>query len=96
MEKNASNKEYQELMERENMYRQIIEYSLETIVIHADHKILYINQSGANFLRAAKEDIIGARVLDVFQEKDRPAIKERIQKAMTENIPGGTYRTCHN
>lgn len=88
MEKNESNKEFQELMEKENMYRQIIEYSVETIVIHAHHQILYINQSGANFLRATKEDIIGAQVLDVFQENDRPAIKERIQKAMGENVPG--------
>lgn len=40
---------FTETIEKENMYRQIVENTFETVIIHADHKILYINQSGAVF-----------------------------------------------
>lgn len=84
---NGSNEELQAVSEREKLYRQIIEYSVETIIIHADHRVLYINESGANFLRASKEQIIGASVLDIIQEDHKEAIKARIQKVMTEQKP---------
>jgi rsbT co-antagonist protein RsbR len=82
MKKDGSDHDYQEIIESEKMYRQIIEYSVETIIIHVDHKVLYINQSGAQFLRAPKEEIIGACVLDIFQENVQTMIKERIQRGM--------------
>jgi rsbT co-antagonist protein RsbR len=85
---NTASEAYQELVKSEKMYRGIVESSEETIIIHADHKVLYINQSGANFLRAAKEDIMGACVLDIFQEDAKALIKERIRKNMVENEPG--------
>ncbi|WCK55108.1 PAS domain S-box protein [Aneurinibacillus sp. Ricciae_BoGa-3] len=85
---NTEDEACQQLVKSEKMYREIVESSEETIVIHADHKVLYINQSGANFLRAAREDIIGACVLDIFQEDSKAMIKERIRKNMVENQPG--------
>jgi two-component system sporulation sensor kinase A len=72
----------------EATYREIIEYSFETIVIHAGHKILYINQTGADFLKASKEDLIGGDVLSVFEESEKPSIIERIRLAMDENVKG--------
>ncbi|WP_245917414.1 PAS domain S-box protein [Bacillus canaveralius] len=88
MKKDALSEDYQTILENEQIYRQIIEYSVETIIIHADNKVLYINQSGANFLRATKKELIGACVLDIFEENAKPAIKERIQTTMTENKSG--------
>lgn len=69
----------------ESMYSQIIEYSVETIIIHVDHKILYINQSGANFLKGQKEDFIGRSVLNFFQDDMKDMIRGRIEKAMSGN-----------
>jgi rsbT co-antagonist protein RsbR len=88
MKGNTSDEAYESLIKRERMYRQIVESSAETIIMHADYKVLYINESGAKFLRAAKEDIIGACVLDIFQEDCKAVIKERIQKSIVENEPG--------
>ncbi|TLS36244.1 PAS domain S-box protein [Pseudalkalibacillus caeni] len=76
------------VINEEDMYRQIVEYSFETTIIHADHKVLYINQSGADFLKAEKEDIIGGSVLEVFLNEDLDYIKERIRKASKENQVG--------
>lgn len=88
MRKNVGAEAYQAILEKEMMYSQIIEYSIETIVIHADHEILYINESGANNLTGTKEEIIGSCLLDRYREDSKPAIRERIKKSMTENTPG--------
>lgn len=77
----------QAIIEREKIYSQIVEQSIETIIIHVDHKVLYINQSGAAFLRGTKEEIIGANVLAIIKEEHKEAIKKRIQKVMAENKP---------
>lgn len=74
-------------MEKEQMYSQIIEYSVETIIIHSDYEIVYINESGAKNLKGAKEDIIGTCVLDCFQEHSKKAIQERIRKTTVECKP---------
>ncbi|KIL44601.1 ATP-binding protein [Jeotgalibacillus soli] len=78
---------YKTIIEDETIYRQIIEYSVETIVIHAGHKVLYINESGAKFLRGTKEALLGANVLDIFLEDSQPMIIERIHKGMTGTEP---------
>jgi rsbT co-antagonist protein RsbR len=88
MKNNASDESYQAILEKEEMYSQIIEYSVETIVIHADHKILYINESGAKNLRGTKDEIIGSCLLDRFREESKQAIKERIRNSITDNLPG--------
>jgi transcriptional regulator with PAS, ATPase and Fis domain len=70
---------YEATIESEKLYQKFTEYFVETVVIHVDHKVLHINQSGANFLRATKEDFIGACVLDIFQEDSKEMIVERIR-----------------
>ncbi|MGM7700456.1 PAS domain S-box protein [Pseudalkalibacillus sp. Hm43] len=73
----------------EDMYRQIVEYTYETTVIHADLRVLYINQFGADFLKAPKDEIIGANVLDIFREgHDQELIEDRIRLNQEENIIG--------
>ncbi|MFC5711787.1 PAS domain S-box protein [Thalassorhabdus alkalitolerans] len=62
-------------------YRQVIEYSLDPIIIHTDYKILYINRAAEDFFRTDKQSVIGASPLDIFQESSKVAIKQRIQSA---------------
>ncbi|RFU66995.1 PAS domain S-box protein [Peribacillus saganii] len=62
-------------------YRQIIEYSLEPLIIHTDFKIIYINHAAEVFFKAKKAEVIGASPLDIFQETSKMAIKKRIQSA---------------
>jgi PAS domain S-box-containing protein len=58
-----------------------MEYSLEPLIIHSNHKIIYINHAAEEFFRATKEEVIGASPLDIFQETSKAAIKERIESA---------------
>jgi rsbT co-antagonist protein RsbR len=88
MKEDIAKESDQTIVEKELMYRQIVEYSVETIIIHADYKILYVNQSGAINLKGSKEEIIGSCLLDRYREASKPAIKERIHKSMTGNVPG--------
>ncbi|WP_409250849.1 PAS domain S-box protein [Bacillus sp. SCS-153A] len=62
-------------------YRQIIEYSLDPIVIHSNHRILYINKAAEEFFKGQREDILGMSPLDIFQESSKAAIAKRIQSA---------------
>lgn len=78
---------------KENMYRQIVEYTFETTIIHANHKIIYINQSGAEFMRATKAEIIGADIVAVFPEGTKETIRERIRQAVEENKVGQLIET---
>lgn len=75
------------LLQSESMYTQIIEYSVETIIIHLNHKILYINQSGADFLKGCKEDFIGENIMSIFQDDMKPLISGRIKTAMLGTEP---------
>ena len=70
----------------ELMYKQIIEYSDETIIIHLDHEILYINQAGVNLLRGQKQEIIGADILFFFNVDEKDLIRERIKQAMIGKV----------
>jgi rsbT co-antagonist protein RsbR len=88
MKKHVSDETYEAVLQKEMMYSQIIEYSVETIVIHADYNILYINESGAKNLGGTKENIIGSCLLDRYRPESKPAIKERIDKSMSENVTG--------
>lgn len=62
-------------------YHEAMGYSLEPLIIHSNHKILYINHAAEEFFRATKEEVIGASPLDIFQETSKAAIKERIESA---------------
>ncbi|MFD6211400.1 STAS domain-containing protein [Peribacillus sp. NPDC060253] len=86
MKKDVFNEHY--LTHPEMLYKEIIEYSVETIVIHADYEILYINEAGTKIMRGTKEEIIGSCLLDRYRKESKPLIKESIQKSMVENVPG--------
>ncbi|MEI4768058.1 PAS domain S-box protein [Psychrobacillus sp. FJAT-51614] len=62
-------------------YRQIMEFSLDPLIIHTNLQIIDVNHVAERFFRATKENIIGASPLDIFQETSKVAIEKRIQSA---------------
>ncbi|TMW72782.1 PAS domain S-box protein [Alteribacter natronophilus] len=62
-------------------YLEVMEYSLDPLIIHTDFKIMYINEAAENFFGASKNDVIGASPLDIFKETSKAAIKKRIHGA---------------
>ncbi|PSL42216.1 PAS domain S-box-containing protein [Planomicrobium soli] len=87
MEFKLSDEPIQAISEREHFYRQLIEQSSEIIIVHQNHQVLYINESGSKALRGTKEQILGASVLSIIKEEYKEAIRQRIQKVMAENKP---------
>lgn len=83
VEKRTSN----DKLQNDLLYTQVIEYSVETIIIHMDYKVLYINQAGANLLKGKKEDFIGMDVLSVFREQSKDKIRRRISSGMIDQSP---------
>ena len=71
-------------MEKEEMYRQILDYSFEPTIIHSKQLILHINQAAADFFKIDKAAAVGANVVDVFTEDYRELITERIRKGTEE------------
>lgn len=62
-------------------YREVIEYSLDPLIVHTDLKIIYVNHAAEVFFKGKREDIIGASPLDIFHETSKSAIHKRIQSA---------------
>ncbi|WP_019413775.1 PAS domain-containing sensor histidine kinase [Paenisporosarcina sp. TG20] len=87
MNQTLESMESKEILQSEMMYSQIIEYSVETIMIHLDHKILYINQAGAEFLRGGKNQIIGSNCLNIIQDDMKDKIRERFEQGMYGQVP---------
>ncbi len=85
--------ESKEILTSEAMYKQIIEYSVETIMIHLNHKILYINQAGADFLKALKTEIIGGDILSIFHEEEKDLICQRIEQGMNGEVTQALEKT---
>ncbi|WP_142828521.1 PAS domain S-box protein [Planococcus soli] len=74
--------------EKEELYQQIADSSDETTIIHSKQKVLYINQSGAEFFKASQADLVGANIVDVFTEDYRDLITERIRRGMEDRTVG--------
>jgi rsbT co-antagonist protein RsbR len=65
-------------------YRQIMDFSLDPLIIHSELRIIDINRVAEEFFRASKEDLIGASPLDIFQESSKASIEKRIHSAYME------------
>lgn len=68
-------------------YCQIVEYSLDPVIIHTDLKIIYINHAAETFFRTTKEEVMGLSPLDIFQDFSKAAIEKRIQSAYETPMP---------
>ena len=78
------------LLESELRYRTLVESSPDTIAIHSEGKIVFINRAGAKLLGAANpEQLIGKEIMDFVHPDYRESAKERIKRTKEEgeNIP---------
>ncbi|WP_097039664.1 PAS domain S-box protein [Terribacillus aidingensis] len=62
-------------------YKEVIEYSLEPLIVHSQLKIIYINKAAEVFFRASREEVIGQSPLVIFKDTSKPAITKRISGA---------------
>ncbi|SES08577.1 PAS domain S-box-containing protein [Gracilibacillus ureilyticus] len=62
-------------------YREVMEYSLDPLIIHSDHKIIYINKAAEQLFMTVKEAVIGGSPLDIFKETSKSSIRKRIAGA---------------
>gem|GEM_PF-3084491 len=67
------------LRESEERYRQLVELFPDTIAVHSEGKIVYINTAGATLVRAANaEKLIGKSIMDFLHPDYRKTVEERV------------------
>ncbi|MFC7786424.1 PAS domain S-box protein [Rossellomorea sp. GCM10028870] len=77
-------------------YLEVMEYSLDPLIIHTDYRIMYVNGAAEEFFRTDKEGVVGQSPLDIFRESSKDAIRKRIQSAYgkpADVIEETVYRT---
>jgi len=73
------------LRESEKRYRNLVESSPDTIAIHSEGKIVFINTAGAKLLGAQNpEQIIGKEIIDFVHPDNRESVKERLSRMKQE------------
>lgn len=79
-------KDEQALKESEERYRTLIEFNPDTILVHSNGEILFINKAGVELLGASSEkDLLGKSIYDFIDIPYWEAVKERIKKAHETN-----------
>ncbi|PPA70750.1 ATP-binding protein [Jeotgalibacillus proteolyticus] len=75
-------------LDSEKIYRQVLEYSLDSTVIHSDYSLLFINEAGSELLRGSKDAFCGFCILDFFEDDHfKQLMQERIISAHTTKEP---------
>ncbi len=71
---------YSTARESEERYRQLVEMSPETIGVHSEGVLVYINQAGLKLFGASRrEELIGMSVLSLVAPEYRPLVTERLR-----------------
>lgn len=77
-----------DLLESEERYRKLVEYSPETTLIHKNRKIIYVNQAGVRLIGAHhSKEVMGRDVLDfIYPEDLNQAIEKmkQVKKGISE------------
>lgn len=76
------------LKESERQFRLLSDLSPVAITVHAEGKILYLNQAGATMIGAKSPDEVVGQPIARFVHPDYlPAVAERVRIIMEENLP---------
>ncbi|MCP3026484.1 PAS domain S-box protein [Halobacillus sp. A5] len=76
------------IKEKEELFKQIIDYSFAPTIIHAEQKVLYINKAAEDFLLANKSELIGTSALGIFKEENKPYMRNRMAEIKESHQPG--------
>jgi PAS domain S-box-containing protein len=69
------------LRESEERYRVLVEFSPNSICVHRDGKLLYVNPAGARLFGATNlDELVGRSVLDFIHPDSLPVVTERIRQ----------------
>ncbi len=75
------------LRESEERYRSLVELSPDSIALHCEGKIVYVNRAGLVLFQAADAgDLVGRKVLDFVHVRDREVIEDRMRKSYEQKI----------
>ena len=74
----------QALRESEDRYRKLVEISPDTILVHQEGRIVFINPAGLELLGAAHAgQVVGRPVLDFIHTESRETVRTNIEKDLT-------------
>lgn len=74
-------KDIEELQDNVNRLRSTVNLSPDTITIHRDGKLLFINQAGLNLLGAqSEEQVLGSDIFDFIHYSFKDKISKRIEE----------------
>ena len=69
------------LKESEERYRVLVEFSPNSICVHRDGKLFYVNPAGVRLFGATnREELVGRSVLDFIHPDSLPVVRERIRQ----------------
>jgi PAS domain S-box-containing protein len=75
----------EELRESEERYRCLVEVSPDTVAVHANGKIVYINPAGIKLLRAHdRSELIDKPVLDIIHPDYKELVRQRVMGAIEQ------------
>ena len=75
----------EELRESEERYRCLVEVSPDTVAVHANGKIVYINPAGIKLLRAHdRSELIDKPVLDIVHPDYKELVRQRVVGAIEQ------------
>jgi len=75
------------LDQSEEQYQQLVEISPNTILVHSEGKIQYVNPAGVKLFGASgHQELIGQPYLDLVHSDDRAGSKERMKKMIEEGL----------
>jgi PAS domain S-box-containing protein len=70
----------QELQQSESLYRSLVDYSPDMIVVHSEGRILFINPAGVNLMRAPNaEEFVGQPVMNMIHPQDQEMAAEELE-----------------
>jgi PAS domain S-box-containing protein len=69
------------LKESEERYRVLVEFSPNSICVHRDGKLVYVNPAGVRLFGATNlEELVGRSVLDFIHPDSLPVVRDRIRQ----------------
>lgn len=76
------------LLTSEEKYRRLVEVSPDGIGLHADGKVLYVNETGLRMLGySGLDEVEGRQIIDFVHPDSRPLVGERVIRAMLKSEP---------